>query len=43
MKESIRLRLQQVSARHEEIALLLSEPEVFSVLAQLAGNPGRDR
>jgi peptide chain release factor 1 len=30
MKESIRLRLQQVSARHEEIALLLSEPEVFS-------------
>ena len=30
MKESIRLRLQQVTARHEEIALLLSEPEVFS-------------
>ena len=30
MKESIHLRLQQVSARHEEIALLLSEPDVFS-------------
>lgn len=30
MKESIRLKLQQVSARHEELALLLSEPEVFS-------------
>ena len=30
MKESLRLRLQQVSARHEEIALLLSEPGVFS-------------
>jgi peptide chain release factor 1 len=30
MKESIDNRLQQVSARHEEIALLLSEPEVFS-------------
>ncbi len=30
MKESISDRLQQISARHEEIALLLSEPEVFS-------------
>jgi len=30
MRESILLRLQQVSARHEEIALLLSEPDVFS-------------
>jgi peptide chain release factor 1 len=30
MKESIRNRLHQVSARHEEIALLMSEPEVFS-------------
>ena len=30
MKESIDNRLQQISARHEEIALLLSEPEVFS-------------
>lgn len=30
MKESIIQRLRQVSARHEEIALLLSEPEVFS-------------
>ena len=30
MKESIHDRLQQVSARYEEIALLLSEPEVFS-------------
>jgi peptide chain release factor 1 len=30
MKESISDRLQQISARHEEIALLLSEPEVYS-------------
>jgi peptide chain release factor 1 len=30
MKESIHHRLQQVSARYEEIALLLSEPEVLS-------------
>jgi len=30
MKESISDSLQQISARHEEIALLLSEPEVFS-------------
>ncbi len=30
MKESISDKLQQISARHEEIALLLSEPEVYS-------------
>jgi peptide chain release factor 1 len=30
MKESIRQRLHQVAARHEEIALLLSQAEVFS-------------
>ena len=30
MRESISDRLQQISARHEEIALLLSEKEVFS-------------
>ena len=30
MREPIIQRLRQVSARHEEIALLLSEPEVFS-------------
>jgi peptide chain release factor 1 len=30
MKESIRQRLHQVAARHEEIALLLSQTEVFS-------------
>jgi peptide chain release factor 1 len=30
MKESIYNRLHQVSSRHEEIALLLGEPEVFS-------------
>ncbi len=30
MKETISDRLQQISARHEEIALLLSEPEVYS-------------
>ena len=30
MKESIRERLMQVSARYEEIGLLLSEPDVFS-------------
>ena len=30
MKESIHERLRQVSDRHEEIAMLLAEPEVFS-------------
>lgn len=30
MKESVHDRLRQVSAKYEEIALLLSEPEVFS-------------
>ncbi len=30
MKDSIADSLRQISARHEEIALLLSEPEVFS-------------
>ena len=30
MKESISDSLQLISARHEEIALLLAEPEVFS-------------
>ena len=30
MKESISDNLQQIAARHEEIALLLSEPEVYS-------------
>jgi len=30
MKESIRRRLEQVASRHEEIALLLAQPEVMS-------------
>ena len=30
MKENIRTRLNQIEARHEEIALLLSQPEVMS-------------
>jgi len=30
MKASIQDRLQQVTARYEEVGLLLSEPDVFS-------------
>jgi len=30
MKDSIKTRLQQIEARHEEIALLLSQPEIIS-------------